>query len=264
MSKKTKILIVSLAFLTLASLGVKTLRAQNELNDYSFQYEQYIKDYKSFLQIKDEYLQYETLESQEKMIQSLKILLIQRAKANRSYFLLLRKRLRNSPGLILSEKNKLINYLTEEIIFLGEYKREIADLDQIKLQDLLNMSEEFESKEMDYKNKSYQTLFYLLLGKTKDLQSDAVSINALFNEEINNQVSDRQDFFRSWLEEADSQVFLSQKKTDEAETASKQFEKGLKTDELSSAFNKIKSTIQDSKLALDKALSYQKELLGKL
>jgi len=264
MIRKIKVLAIVLMLLTLFTFGVKTLRAQNELSDYSFQYEQYTKDYKDFLQIKDEYLQYETLESQEKMIQSLKVLLIQRAEAERSYFLLLRNRLRNSPGLILSEKNKLINYLTEEVIFLGEHKKEIAGLDQAKLQDLLDLSEEFESKEIEYKNKSYQTLFYLLLGKTKDLQSDAVSINALFNEEINNQVLDRQDFLRSWLEEADSQVLLSQKKTDETELSAKQFEESLKVEELINAFNKIKSTMQDSKLALDKALSYQKELLGKL
>ena len=109
--RKLSALLLIFTFIGTIFLGIgKASLAQNELDDYQYQYEKYTSQYQDFLKTRDEYVQYQTLSSKEELVTSFRLLLVQRAETQRTYFLLLRQQLRNNPGLIVSEKNKLITY----------------------------------------------------------------------------------------------------------------------------------------------------------
>ena len=258
-----KILIVFFG-LTLLAFSFKLIFAQNEQTDYDYQYESYTKDYQDFIKTRDEYVQYQTLTSKEVMMQALQRVLLQRDEAQRAYWLLLRKELRDCPGLILSEKNRLISYLTQEIIFLESHKQKIAEANQSTLQDLINFSTEFDDKKEKYLTTSYEILSQLLSGQIKDMQVDLVAINSLFTQELDAYPADKKNIYQSWVEEAASQTLQSQQKTSQAEEKLVELKEESEEKGIKKVFSTITGLLQDSQLYLQKAFAYQQELLGRL
>lgn len=238
------------------------LLAQNEESDYNYQYEQYTIAYQDFIRTRDEYKQYQTLASKDKLVSSLQFLLIRRVDTQRSYFLLLRQRMRTSLGLVVAEKNSQITYLTEEILFLENHKKRVTELKQPELQDLLDLSEELEDRSDDYYIRSYQVVGQLLLGKARDMLADTVSINSLLDQEMASYDNQKRDIYNAWLNESKSQALQCQTKNDTAVILLSELAKS-KNKALEN-FNSVKILLQDEKIALDKAFSYQQELIGKI
>ncbi len=257
---KLKTLIMAGFFLLLAAGAVFA----NEQSDYSYQYEKYSQKYQEFINLKDAYLNYQTLSYKDQMNISLQSLLAQRAETQRTYFLLLRIKLRNNPGLTASEKSAYSNYLTEEIIYLENYKKKVVELKLPIVLDLSLLSKEFEAKSGEYTIKSYTILSYLLLGNMRDVQSDCVSINSLLDQEIGRYEGQQGDYYHSWVLEAKNTVLESQKLSEEAQTSIIELSAKGKSEEAQNVYKAIQGKITDSKLAIDKAFSYQTELLAKM
>jgi len=264
LKKRKTALFLIFTFLSLVFLNVgEVSHAQNEQEDYQYQYEKYTIHTDIFQKSRDEYIQYQTLSSKEELITNFRSLMVQRAESQRTYFLLLRQQLRQNTGLIVGEKNELITYLTQETIFLDEHKEDIGRLVEPTLQDLLNLSSEFEANDSEYLSKSYQIVTLLLIGHIRDLHTDSVSINALMDQEINS-YPDKKKFFQTWVEEAKSQSLVAQGKAEEVSIINIEIAEEEDSDEITILFNSAKKILKEGKLALDKAFGYQKELLTKM
>jgi hypothetical protein len=243
---------------------INQARAQSELLDYQYQYEKYSQSYQEFLRARDEYRQYESLNSKEELIAAFKDVLIQRAETQRTYWFLLRKKMRDNPGLVIGTKNRFINYLTAEIIFLEEHKQQVASIKNPTLQDYINVSKVLEARSDNFSPSIYKILSYLLIGKIEDYHSDATSINTLFDEEISYMPDDQQTFLYSWVEEAKSQTLIAQDKKNRAVTLAQEIGNEKKEKNIKELYQQVVSTLLESKRIIEKALSYQRELLRKI
>lgn len=259
-----KQILLLLLWLWLLMADFRLAFAQNEQSDYRYQYEKYVNDYQTFGKAKDEYAEYQTLASKEKMLTALKSLLVQRDETLRTYWLLLRKKLRDSPGLVIGEKNELINLATQETIFLDTHRQKIAAVTDPTLQDLITLSAETEAKKDQYLPMAYKMIAMLMIGQIKDRQADANSINSLFNEELNRYPANEKNLYRAWVEEAQSAILQSQEDSDQAKAGIAELEEESEEKNIKTIFAKIENFLQDSRLALEKGFGYQQELMSRL
>ena len=260
-----KFLLVVLELIILNSLFFVPSRAQNELPDYQYQYEQYRKLYPQFTTARDKFLQFETLSAQQEAISFTKQLAIQRAQVMRTHFLLLRRRLKEISEVVTEDRTRLNTTLDSEIEWLDGHMQELESLASPTLGQLFEISDRFERRESSYRLLSYETLSRILLGKVQKLQAEAVAINFLLDEHINKQTDKDINLFKNWLSEARNSAYWSQQGIEQAEQAlTAMIDYRGDARETIKQFASIQAALNDSQQWLVKVVGFEKEIMNQI
>jgi len=240
------------------------INAQNELADYQFQYEQYRKLYPEFTRARDSFLQHGTLASQQEAIGSTKQLILQRAQVMRAHLLLLRRRLRGAPDIVTEARTELSTILDQEAEWLDYHIRDIEAVSTPTLGNLFELSDRFERRQELWRALSYETVARILLGKTRQVQNEAVTINGLLEEHILQQDPQEQALFKNWLDETKNGAYQSQQYIEQAELILIELiqDRGDASGTIG-AFSELQTSLENSRQLLLRAVSFQKEIIDR-
>jgi len=155
MNKKTLFLL----FTIICLLFTKLAFANQTLDDYLFQEEEYKKSYNEFKTSRDKYLKYKALTAKDSALESTKALIVKRNETLRAYFLALKDKLKNTPGIVETQKDDgLLAQLDQKVVWLEEESEEVKSLYTPSIEDLFILSDRIEDKEAESKNLGYQVL----------------------------------------------------------------------------------------------------------
>lgn len=242
-----------------------TVFAQEELSDYQFEYEQYRKLYKDFSIARDKYLQYDTLVSRQEAVETTQKLLIQRSQVLRTHFLLLKRRLNQAPNIIGTTRTRLVSNLDTWIEKLDKQRQEIEALQTPSLSQLFEISLSFERSQDEYRLLSYEVVSRILIGSVQQYQSEAVAINFLLNERINQVNTNQIGVLKNWLDEAKNSAYWSQQGIVKAEQSLEELLKFRgQSEETLRQFAKIQENLLESKGWLSKLVGFQGEIIDSL
>jgi len=259
--KFTGIVFLTSYFLLLTS-GV--VSAQNELSDYQFQYEQYRNLYPQFTRARDAFLQHGTLASQEEAISLTKQLMVQRSQTMRAHLLLLRRRLRDAPDIVSGTRSELSTLLDQEVEWLDTHIKDIEAVSTPTLGGLFELSDRFERREELWRALSYETTSRILIGKTRQVQNEAVTINGLLEEHILRQDPAQQALFKNWLDETKNGAYQSQQYLVQAESMLvKVIRARGNSGSTVSAFTDLQTSLDSSRQLLLRVVGFQKEILDR-
>jgi hypothetical protein len=247
-------------------LFTKLVSAQRPTEDYFFQYEKYQGIYKQFTLARDKYLKYKALTAKDSAIEAAKSFILQRNQVLRTHFLALEDKLRNTSGIIDTQKEDgLIGQLDKKILWLEEQNEEVEKTSTPSLEDLFVLSDRIEDKEEEFKNLAYQSLAEVLLGKMRSLQGESVSITTLLKEQVSqNQSATHAAQLNLWLKEVSVKNYLSQKEIEAAEINLWKLRADKKTSGMIKKFTNIQIDIDDARIYLKQAVKFQKEIYSEL
>lgn len=254
-------LIIFLIFLLIGLLA-DVVSAGNELEDYLYQYEKYSEVYKNFKVSRDKFLKYQVLTVRDETIGATGDFLLQRNLVLKTYFLLLKFRLRTDPGIIaLQTKDDLISQLDKRIGWLEEQDEEIKKYAVPDFQDLFIISDRIESKNQELKKLGYNSLAELVLAKVRNLQQESVAVTALLKDEVNSRKTATQAAqLDLWLKEIEVKNYLAQKEIEAAEINLYNLKSVSDESSILKYFTNLKIDVDDVKIFLSQANSYQEEI----
>lgn len=264
LSQKIRIfLLFCTAFIFYTWLTVPKISAQNELYDFEYQYEQYRNLYPQFTSARDKHLQFKTLVAQEEAIKMTQQILVQRSQTMKTHFLLLRKRLAASPEIITVDRTRLGSSVDAEVEWLDSHITALHSLSVPTLGQLFEISAKFERKENGYRLLSYEIAARILLGKTKQLQAEAVAINFLLDEQVDLlEESETKVMLTNWINESGNGIYQSQKRIEAAENnLTNQTRAGGESKNTITEFAKLQVELENARQELLKVAGYQKEII---
>ncbi|HUV47181.1 MAG TPA: hypothetical protein VMW29_03540 [Candidatus Bathyarchaeia archaeon] len=245
-------------------IGLFTHRALagRELEDYLYQYEKYSEVYKNFSTSRDKFLKYKVLNIRQEATQVLSQFLLQRNQVLRTYFLLLKYRLRTDPGVItLQAKDELVSQLDKRIIWLEEQDEEIKKLVTPDFEDLFVISDRIEDKNEELLQLGYKSLSEMILAKIRSLQQESVAAASLLQDEISSKKTATQAAqLDLWLKEINVKNYLAQKEIEAAEINLWNLNSTSDESSMVTYFTNLKIDAEDAKIFLMQANSYQKEI----
>ena len=262
MNKKKLILL----FTVYCLLFTKFAFAFREMEDYLFQYEKYREIYDQFTVSRDKFLKYEILSVREQAIEALKKLLLQRNQTLRTYFLVLKYKLRNTPGVVGNQiDDNLIGQLDKKIIWFEEESEEVENFSNPSLNDLFILSDRIEAKEKEFVQIAYQSLGEVILGKIRSLQQESVAITTLLKDEVSESESATQSAqLNLWLKEVDVKNYLARKEIEAAEINLWNLRGTRGLVQMKIHFNNLKIDTEDARIQLKQAYSFQDEIYSAL
>ena len=241
---------------------VSSVFAQNELEDYQYQSEKYRQNYDTYTKARDAYLTYETLTSRDELITAARDFLYTRAIVMRTYFQALKLELKQAPDVESTQKTNLILNLDSQINWLMDTEKEIKNLQNPTLDDLLEVSKRFERNQNIYSKLAYQTLSNIILGRMRLLQSESMSINFLLADKINTNSSAKDTVtLNQWLQTVKNMAYQSQKSIEQAEIYLAELNKISGDKQGFELYKEIQQELEKGKYQLLNAIDYQKEIL---
>jgi len=264
--KKEILKTLTIGLIIYFSFFITNAFAFREFDDYSYQYQQYEEKYQQFISAKNKYLKYQALTSKDEAITALKDLILQRSQTLKNYLLVLKYKIDNTSGVIENQEGKgLLSQLDKQIVWLDEQSDELDELEQPTLEELFVLSDRIEDKEGDLKNLSYRVISEVILGKIRNLQAESVSVTESLKDKISkSQGADNAEQLNLWLKEVRVQNYLSQKEIEAAEINLWKLQSEKETKQMVKHFSNLKIDVDDAKIYLQRAVDYQKEILGAL
>lgn len=264
--KSLKILIIGLLIYCFIGLWPLPVKAGNELDDYLFQYEKYQDIYDQFVLARDKFLKYQVLNIRQQAAEATKTFLLQRNQVLRTYFLLLNNKFRTTSGVISSEqKEGLMSQLDKKIIWLEEESEEVQKVSTPDLEELFILSDRIEDKQAELKGLGYQSWAEILLGKIRNLQQESVGITTLLKDDVfQNKSATKAAQLDLWLREVSVQNYLAQKEIEAAEINLWKLKAANQEQDMLKNFNNLKIDVNDAKIYLNQAVSFQKEIVAEL
>jgi hypothetical protein len=256
-----KFLIISIFIFVIVVTPVK---AQRVVEDYIYQYEKYGKVYDNFKLSRDKYKTYDVLSSRNEAVEAARALILQRNQVLRTWLLALKNKVRNTPGVVEVDGG-LFGQMDRQIVWLEENSEEISSLQTPSFEDLFVLSDRVEEKEAEFMRSGYQTLAEVLLGKIRTLNSESVALTTLLSEEISkSENATRAAELDLWLKEVRVKNYLAGKEIEAAEINLANLKSTSRVGSLKNYYTNLKIDVDDTKLYLEQALSYQKEIMGEL
>jgi len=238
--------------------------AQRVVEDFVYQYEKWGEVYDKFTTSRDKYKKYDVLSAREEAIKDTNALILKRNQVLRTWFLALKHKLRNTTG-VLESGNSLMAELDKKVIWLEEQNDEVNNLQTPDFEDLFVLSDRVEDRQVELMRLGYQSLGEVLLGKIRTLNSESVSLTTLISEEISSsENATKAAQLDLWIKEVRVKNYLAGKEIEAAETNLWNLKGARRLNEIRKHFVNLKIDINDTKLYLEQALSYQKEILGEL
>ncbi len=266
MKKKLLIILITVYCLLASGLFPRLAFADRELDDYLYQYEKYQEIYDQFKISRDKFLKYEALSVSEATRADTETFILKRNLVLRTYFLLLKNRLRNTPGVMNPQaKEDLLSLLDKKIVWLEEESEEVENLENPSFEDLFILSGRIEDKDEEMKNLGYQALAEMILGKIRSLQQESTGLTALLKDEVfENKSATQAAQLDLWLREVSVKNYLAQKEIEAAEINLWNLRSAKKETSMINFFNNLKTDADDAKIQLNQALSFLKEILAQL
>jgi hypothetical protein len=262
--KELKLLPILIFLLIIISFFATSAAAQREISDYDYQYEKYGEAYDQFELSRDKFLKYQVLSSREEARADTRALILQRNQVLRTWFLALKSKVRNTPGVIEAD-NGLLGLLDQKIVWLEEQSDETSNLETPSFEDLFILSDRIEDKEVELMKLGYQSLAEVILGKIRTLKSESVALTTLLNEEISKtENATKSAQLTLWIKEVEVKNYLAGKEIEAAEINLWNLRSAGGLDDMKKHFTNLKIDVDDTKLYLEQALSYQKEILGEI
>lgn len=234
--------------------------ADKAYQDYLYNYNLYRDSHLRYVSARSEYFSYRTLNAETKALESTRDMLSKRAEVLRTYLVALRMLLIESTGITNYQQNMAFVKLDTETTWLKEHKDSLSAPDS--LQDLVKVSEPFESKFPDTEILSYQTLGLILSGRINQLQDKVSNQINLVDQKLNamKEAGENVDKLDRWLIEARKKMALSEQKQKEAEDILKEMKSayGSKRD----TFVKGQLTYGESNQYLKEAVSFLTEIIN--
>lgn len=262
--KNLKLLIILFTLYSL--LFTRLALASREMEDYLFQYEKYQEVYDQFKVSRDKFLKYEILSVREQAVESVKKLLLQRNQTLRTYFLVLKYKLRNTPGVVGNQiDNNLIGQLDKKIIWLEEESEEVNNFFNPSLSDLFVLSDRIEDKEKEFTQIAYQSLGEVILGKIRSLQQESIAVTTLLKDKVEEgESATKAAQLNLWLKEVDVKNYLARKEIEAAEINLWNLRSTRGLVQMKIHFNNLKIDTEDAKIQLQQASSFQNEIYSAL
>jgi len=228
--------------------------------DYLHTYGQYREAHNQYITAKEQYLTYKTLTAKTLALEQTLDMLQKRDEAVRTYLTALRMKMAETTGISNYKQTTLYLKLDAEVSWYTEHREELTSA--ATLEDLVDTSEEAETR---YKKTSvliYQALGVILEGKENNIRNQIDEQVELIEDKIS-EILDKGDkdttTAERWLLEAENKLTRSQEKLDEAMTILDSLK--LSERDKEGKYHQSQRLIQESHLYLKEANSYLKELI---
>ena len=144
------------------------------ISDYLYNYNLYRNDYLTFTSAKNEFLNYNTLTSENKALEATRKLLNQRAVTVKTYLTALRMRLKEATLILNYDQNFLYIKIDDEVTWIPQHLLEYASAGTIN--DLLRTSAVFEKRYPDMEALAIKALGQIVFQEETALEEE---VNAL-------------------------------------------------------------------------------------
>lgn len=256
-------LIFLLTFALLLSCSFTLTKASNydqAYKDYLYNYNLYRNEQKNYQTAKNQYLSYKTLAAQEKALAATKKFSASRNETLRTYLLALRYKLIDTTGVIDYGENMQFLKLDNNTTWLVTNKENINKVSS--LDELLNLTSEFEKNYSDSELLAYQTIGSILFGKEDILREEAKKQSGKIKEQLDVMAKEGEDIkqLTNWLNQANQKIAQSAEKQKEAANLIN----SLNTNETDKA-DKLKtcqSLMEESNNYLKEGVSFLSEIVN--
>lgn len=252
-----------LLFYSLALVNAQEFDFSRAYQDYLHTYGQYREAHNQYITAREQYLTYKTLTAKTLALEQTLDMLQKRDEAIRTYLTALRMKMAETTGISDYKQNTLYLKLDAEVNWYAEHHEELTSA--ATLEDLVDTSEEAESRYDKTLVLIYQALGVILEGKENNIRNQIDEQVELIKNKIS-EIRDKGDkdttTAERWLLEAENKLTRSEEKLDEAVTlleALKPNDRDKQGD-----YNKSQELIQESHLYLKEANSYLKELIREI
>ncbi|NMC36469.1 hypothetical protein GYA49_05495 [Candidatus Beckwithbacteria bacterium] len=258
-----KITILFLLLISVQLLIVSPIFAEDRLiSDFEYQYEKYRQLYPEYETARDEFLQTNSLASQNIAIEKTRTLLAQRAQVMRTYLLALKFKLQSNLGISKDDKEKLSASIDDEVGWLQNHMDDINNASNPTLGDLFEISKRFEKKETDFRVLGYETMSRVIIGKVYTLNQEYIAISSQLKPYVE---ETGVGYLSNWLNEAQNSAFEALQSLKSAETMVDELvRKSSSSEQVIKAFTQIKTDSESAKLALTKGIGFQNEIIDDL
>lgn len=230
--------------------------------DYLFTYNQYRQAHTQYIVAKNRYLTYKTLTAKNTALKATREMLEARSEAVRTYITALRMKISETPDMPEFWPGFLYPHIDDEVAWLISYRDSLPSAATID--DLLDLSQELESKYPKTKVFSYQSLGAVLLGKESSLTKKASELISETEKKVAEvKAGDAEEAFRleRWLLEAKNKLTRSSEKQEFANTTLQGLEPRKEPDK---AFHQAQFALKESNQYLKEAVFYLKEIIREI
>jgi hypothetical protein len=234
--------------------------AQQQVNDYQYQYEKYRQEYKAYELARNEYLKQKTLASQKNAIEKTQAILVQRASVLRIYLMALKYKLSLAEGILSSDRTKLSAQLDIQIQWLQNNADDIQSMSNPTLTDLFEISKRLESRQKSYLNLSYETKARIIIGKAKIVNQKYTSILAEIKPLL---LEGGMGFLQNWLNQAQDMSLQASEKIRNAEALISKLQTS-DSKQINKAYGEISDYLIEAQRLLQKGAGFQKEIVGQI
>lgn len=255
--------LVFILFLLTASFGyVPEIHASSlqAYRDYQYQYDVYRQRVTDFRVSYTQFKQFNSLASQQRALDTLKLLLTQRELVAKTYFLFLNEKITENPGLV---RNDASLYRTIVANHIGSLDRNSILIPSVgSFEDAQNISERFETNYEAMQSSFRQTIIALELGYlnyfARRLNENTITANALIAAAKTQSVPEKQEHLDRWLLTLTNKQNLYQQKMVEIGASLLTITGDIKQQDR--VFIALKEKVGTARQDLVEAASYLKEI----
>ena len=192
------------------SVNAQETSPEQAIADYQFQLQKYREAHQEYLASKNSFLSFKTLNSRTKAINNTKQLLTQRDETIRSYLLALRVQIINSPGIIASQKDQLLNQIAAQEQFVTTHKQQVPSISDIET--IKSVSENLEDRYPQIQTVAFQGLSTILVGEQNQSETEllrlAENLETLAQDATDNEINKPR--VNQWLKDTRSSIEQNQ------------------------------------------------------
>jgi hypothetical protein len=228
------------------------------LSDYVYSYDQYRQAYNKYVVAKNEYLTYGTLVSKQKALETTKTMLVWRNDVIRTYFLALRQKLTEAPGILDIDKDPVLQTIDIQIKWVEDQKSSLPSAGT--LEDLVTLSLALENRYPEIEITYYKALGLIISGREKVIQEMIIDQTNLIRSSVLNLRSAgvKTEVFERWLLEAQTRLDRAiEKHTSAMNTISNM----SISPNNANIFSQIQSTLGEENIYLKETISLLSEII---
>jgi len=229
--------------------------------DYTYQLDLYRQAHSDYLTTRQAYLTYQTLTSKSEAQDKTLLMLKLRDETIRTYMVALNSKVNSTPNIGSETKNPINTRLVEEADWYYQHQNSLPSAGT--LEDLVDSSQDTESRFVKTTILSYQSLISVLSGKENTLRSQLVDQTLKIKSKLAEiRINGDKDTTKAerWLLEAENRITRSQQKQVEAFNIINKL--ATSTDNTQQQeYNKAQFAIEESHQYLKETNSYLKEVI---
>ena len=266
--KKLLLLLMFSLFLLIPKISLAQ-EADTSISDYASSYKQYVNSYDVYQKAlsdyrlaRAQYIQAGTLVSQTKAREETLAMLQARDTVVITYLTAIQMKVDESEGIPETFKNGLVQRISAESFWFGDH---LARLDSAgTLEDLVADSDEASKRFEDTQKVIYESLSAITNAKTTVLRNELNNIVSSTREksfEIRSNGDLDISTIDRWFTEIDNKLTRSLDKSIESETKSQDFYNSKKSNDLSTLYNGILASLEESVQLLRDGSKYTREII---